>query len=439
MITMKFGGSCLASGEDLARVVRTATRDGLPVVAVLSALHGVTDALVGACEAARAGRVDLQGLAELHYRAVAGLGAPEASAARAALDGLLEGLEKVLLGVKYLGECSPATRDRILAHGERLAVVCAAGHARALGVPTREVLDDRSGIVTDGTSGNAQILEGCREAVREALSSEALHLVAGFIGRDRDGQVTTLGRGGSDYSASFIAAALGTGLVLWKDVDGFRTADPRVVPGARVIERMHYLDALELCHYGSKVIHAKAIVPAMRARVTMEVRGFREGATGSTRIDDQASQVLAIAHLRGVTAIDLHGYSTDILRALASLFERLALAGIHPLLLTEASPMGETSIVLPGDAADGLRGALRDLEGAFEVEYREGLSVVSIVGSGMSHVIGFAAQVFRCLADQGINIVAIAQTASERNVSVMVADERAEDAARALHEAFVRP
>jgi aspartate kinase len=298
--------------------------------------------------------------------------------------------------------------------------------------------DADCGILTDSVFGDARILDASLAEVarRYGGSEPRVHLVPGYIGKDRHGNVTTLGRGGSDYTATYIGSALGCETTLWKDVEGLLTADPKLVAGARPIERLHFLDALELAHYGLKAIAEKAILPAMRAKTAIEIRGFMKPEL-FTRIDAEEAPVLAITCVRRVVMVDFLGVREDMLRTLARLFHALAEAHTYPLLLTEASPRGETSIVLKEDDYPRLAEHLELEQGGEEPAVSETYGVVALVGSGMRGRVGFAASIFQCLASHGINIVAIAQTASERNVSVIVERSVVEEAVRALHGRFL--
>ncbi len=375
-----------------------------------------------------------------HAAYLAGVSPERRARAEARLDAIAEELRRTLLGIGYLQEVSERVRDRVASAGERAACVLAEALLGEAGLPVEPSPDGESGLLTDSAFGDARVSDASIEEVRRrfARAGPRVHVVPGFIGRDARGNVTTLGRGGSDYTATFIGAALGCDTTLWKDVEGLLTADPKIVPQARPIPRLHYLDALELAHYGTKAIAEKAILPAMRAGTSIEIRGFHDPAR-VTRIDATESPVLAITCVRRAVMVDFLGVREDMLRTLARLFGALAETHTYPLLLTEASPRGETSIVLK--EADYPR-LLEHLEAAHPEEspaISENCGVVAVVGSGMRGRVGFAASIFQCLASHGINIVAIAQTASERNVSAIVERSVVEEAVRALHARFLAP
>ena len=449
MKVMKFGGSCLQSAAGLKRLLELVAREPRPVAIVLSALKGVTDDLIALTEAAARGAAPeqesrLHDLRKRHEEALQGLDGEPRAAAERSLDALVSELLDLLRGVRFLKEAPLRARDQITSIGERLSVALATEHLRAANLPAVSKVADEAGIVTTREPGDARILDESFALARARLpeDQDVVFVVTGFIGRDHDGRITTLGRGGSDYTATFLASALGGPCILWKDTPGLLTADPRVVANTRVIERIGYLDALELAHYGLQAVAEKALYPAMKAGTPIEIRSFADG-TAPTVIGPDATDALAISWVRDVAMVDLVDLEPDesvrgrVLRSLASVLEVFASAGTYPLLVTEASPRGETTIALKAAHLAQAREALSKPVAGISSSVRTGLSAVSLIGSGMRGRIGFAASVFETLARARVNIVAIAQTASERNISVVVARDQAEEAVRALHARFV--
>ena len=453
MKVMKFGGSCLQTAAGLERMLELVAREPRPVAIVLSALKGVTDDLIALTESASHGNRPeadprLAALQKRHSEALERLTGEPRKQAEAALAELFAELTRLLEGVSNLREAPPRARDAILSVGERLSVALGTQHFRQAQIPAVGMVADEAGIVTSTEPGDARILDESYALARARLPEESdqVYVVTGFVGRDKHGRLTTLGRGGSDYTATFLAAALGGPTILWKDTPGLLTADPRVVSDTRVIEKIGYLDALELAHYGLQAVAEKALYPAMKAGTPIEIRPFTAKDASSippTIIESEAASALAISWVRDVVMLDLVDLEHSdvvrgwVLRTLAALLEAFADAGTYPLLVTEASPRGETTIVLKAAHLTEAREAIqRRLEGA-KTNVRAGLSAVSLIGSGMKGRIGFAASVFETLAKARINIVAIAQTASERNISVVVARDQAEEAVRALHKRFV--
>jgi len=459
MKVMKFGGSCLQSRDGLLRMIARVRPEPRPLVIVLSALKGVTDQLIALLErAARGEEVEVEPLRERHHEVLRDVSPELAAPARSALDGLLDELERVLRGVAALREAPPTARDRVLATGERLSIHLATAHLRHAGIPCQALVAEEVGILTTSEPGDARILARSAEAVaaRLADAEPLVYVVAGFVGRDLEGRITTIGRGGSDTTATFLASVLGGPAVLWKDTPGLLTADPRVVDAPRVIERLHFLDALELAHYGLPAIAAKAIHPARRAGVPIEIHAFEDEAHPSL-IGDVPTSRLAITYVPEVVMVDLLGDGSNatasdldpaggelaeprpgqFLTVLARFLDGLAGAGVAPLLMTEASPAGETTIIVRAEDRAAVEQILAEHPAGREAQLRNDLAAVSLIGSGMRGKIGFAASVFDALATHGVNVEAIAQTASERNISVIVAAAQARAAVRALHARFV--
>jgi aspartate kinase len=456
MKVMKFGGSCLQSREGLLRMIELVQLEPRPLVIVLSALKGVTDWLIQLTEKAAHGTIpDLTALRARHHEVLHDLEGEVLAETTADLDARLDELQRVLSGIAALGEVPERTRDRILGMGERMSVILARGHLCQQGLPAEVRVADEAGLVTTDEPGDARVLARAEDLVRERIDAgrDLVYVVPGFVGKTSAGHWTTLGRGGSDTTATFLAAALGGTAVLWKDTSGLLTGDPRVVAEPQIIEQLHYRDALELAHYGLPAVAQKAIHPARRAGIRIEIRSFLSGKAPSV-IGDVPSSRLAISCVPEVTMVDLvathvavapedgaHAPADPgaglVLRPLSRLLEALADAHVAPLLLTEASPAGETTLVVKEEHRAPVEAALAKAGSTIEFAIRDGLAAVSLIGSGMRGRIGFAASVFECLASEGINIDAIAQTATERNISVVVDREQATPAVRALHKRFV--
>jgi aspartate kinase len=450
---MKFGGSCLQSREGLLRMTELIRREPRPLIIVLSALKGVTDALIALVEEAGRGVVpDLAAMRRRHADVLEVLGPEQRRRAEAGLEPLFAELERTLRGIAAVGEVPDRARDRVIGMGERLSVVLGGECLSQEGIPAQVLVGEAAGIITTDEPGDARILPRSMGLARERFpQKDVVYVVAGYVGQDEQGRFTTLGRGGSDTTATFLAAALGGTAVLWKDTQGLLTADPKVVPDPQVIERIHYLDVLELAHYGLPAIAEKAIHPARRAGVPIEIRSFLDGAAPSV-IGDVETTRLAITCVPEVVMIDLRDPGDDldarnphapepgpgrVLHGIARFLEALADAGALPLVLTESSPAGEATVAIKGKHRAAVEKALARRSLDLEVTVRDGFAAVSLIGSGMRGRIGFAASVFTCLAAEKINIASIAQSASERNISVIVARAQAHAAVRALHRRFV--
>jgi bifunctional aspartokinase / homoserine dehydrogenase 1 len=456
----KFGGASLADAAAVkAAAARIASHDG-PLAVVASALAGVTDQLLQGAEHALAGRASeseaaATALTRRHARVAAGL-LPSGRARRAALaaiDASLADYKDICRAVGILGHLSPRARDLLVARGERLsALLLTAAIARA--GRRAELVDALDVVVTDGHFGSASPLlaESTAAAKRRlvpVLRARRVPVVPGFIGHAPDGAVVTLGRGGSDLTATLLGRALGaTKVTLWKDVPGILTSDPRLVPDTRLIPELHHQEAAEVAHYGAKVLHPRALIPISGTRVVLEVRSFldpsRPGTTVSGRHVAPTYPVKAVAVLPGQAVVTVagkgmvgvHGIAARAFAAVDA--ERLSVSTIF-----QASSESSIGFTVPETEAEravaGLRRAFRDeIAGGLidGVTAKGGMSIVAVVGDGMAGTPGIAARVFTALETSAINVVAIAQGSSERNISFVVSGTDAADAARKVHSAF---
>src|SRR5947209_9458733 len=457
----KFGGASLADAAAIGHavgIVRAQRPD--PLVVVVSAMSGVTDALLdGAARAARGDAGHVRGVAE-------SLRAQHATAARALvpagarleellrlIDAAFAELEQVAGGLGVLRELTPRTTDYLAARGERLSARLFAAALDAAGC--RAAYVDAAEIVqTDGTFGNAspdlrRTERSARRVLRPLLARGVVPVVPGFLGAAPDGQAVTLGRGGSDLTATLLARALGAREVsLWKDVPGVLTADPRIVPDARVIPQLHVREAAELAYYGAKVLHPRALVPVLRRSVAVRIRPFAEPASLGTEISRRrtlnAYPVKALSAipkqaLLTVTGSGMLGVPGIAARAFAAVHHE----GISVSLISQASSEQSICFSVPEDQAERAR---RGLDEAFRreigrqeidrVEVRAGAATLVVVGLGMAGTPGIAARVFSALAEAKINVIAIAQGSSELNLSLVVDAGDAARALRVVHAAF---
>lgn len=455
----KFGGASLADAAAMRHAV-TLIR-GLPrgpAVVVVSAMAGVTDALLGlARDAAAGGPPDGRALAALRTRHELALQALLPAAARrpvqALLDAELGELGTLLEGLRIVRELTPRLADTIAARGERMSARLIAAALDSAGTAARYV-EATELIVTDGVFGGASpdfaaTERRARAVLAPLLRRGLLPVVPGFLGAGPGGEVVTLGRGGSDLTATLLARALRAREVsLWKDVPGFLTADPRVVPEARVLEALHAREAAELAYYGAKVLHPRALTP-LRARGTaVRVRPFADPARAGTLVSERRartrSPVRAVSAVGGQALITVSGSGLlGVPDVAARTFAVLDEAALPVAFVTQASSEHSITFAVPGDRAEAaqhlLRRAFRDAIGRHEIDdvrLERGMAAVAVVGLGMAGARGVAARVFGALAEAGVNIVAIAQGSSELNISCVVAERDAATAQRAIHDAF---
>jgi len=431
-IVMKFGGSCLVEQKDMHRtieIVREMKKKARPIL-VPSALKGITDMLVEQSKLALERKHTISAIREKHYEVLENL--KEKSGAKLKINALLDELENVLKGISYLGECSPATYDRILSFGERMSSVLLESYLNEANLPSKAFPDPI--LITDDVFCDATILPESENIIRE--KANALHdkilIFPGFIGKTVEGKVTTLGRGGSDYTATYIAGALGCPVILWKDTNGIMSADPKIVPDAKVVQKVNYIDAMELSHYGSKVIFGKAIKPVMEKKVSLYLKNFDNEKAEGTEISSEETTSMVISTVKTAEILNMTDYME--MSTFANIINGFAKNNIYPLLLVESSSLGELSIVVDEAKARHVEKIVR--KEVVNVEIEKDVGIVSIISGSMRGKVGLAASAFGELAKNQINIIAISQSASERNISLVISKGDVAKAAQVLHGKF---
>ncbi len=457
MRVLKFGGTSVGSAERIrgaAEIVEEQAKEG-PLLVVVSAVGGVTDALLRGAEQASAGGSVVPALARFHsvHRDILDGLRGEIGDARAAeieseLGGLEREMENLLRGFRLLLECPPSALAVLSSLGERASSAMFARLLAARGLDAR-FLDPKTLIRTAG--GTPLSASPDWKATRQAFaplreSPPAVAVLPGFFGGDAGGRVNLLGRGGSDYSAAIAAWAVDAGLLeIWTDVDGIYTADPRLVPHAAVLPEVSYEEAMELSFFGAKVLHPKTIQPAREKGIPVRVRNSFAPESGGSLVHRGAppaeSGVRGLTYLPGVTLLNVTGSGmAGVPGVAARVFQAMASAGISIILITQGSSESAISFaVAEADAARAV-GALRDSLAAElaaglldPVQLRTGCSVVSVVGDGMRDRLGVVGSFASAIASVGVNIVALAQGSSERNISAVVAAVDASRAVRHLH------
>lgn len=458
----KFGGTSVGSAERIASVaalIKERVAQGeRRVVVVASAMTRVTDQLLEAAALAAQGErrrahALLQGILERHLQALDALVPSGEPTAATAIQETVTELGQLVAAAAVLGELSPRTRDRLVSSGEKLSVRLVAAALKAVGVSAQAV-DADTFLETDDQFGNATPLQGVAErttasALRPLLEQGVLPVVTGFTGRAPDGATTTLGRGGSDLTATFLAAALGADEVtIWTDVDGVFSADPQVVPDARVVPQLNFREAAELSFYGAKVLYQRTMIPvAARGIPVLTRNSFSPSAPGTVingRFTPGSHPVKAISAVRGHALLSVEGKGmAGVPGVAARAFAALAEAGISVTMICQSS--SEASITLAVPSADALA-AEAALKTAFGLALAQGdieeiatharVGLVAAVGLGMKHTRGVAARLFSALAANGISVLAIAQGSSELNISFAVEERDVDAAIRAVHATF---
>ena len=457
----KFGGASLANGAAIAQAVAIIrARRPAPMVVVVSAMAGVTDALLDLAAAAvqrgpDGARATVEALCAQHLGAVRALlgPGPRTDELVQTIEHAFAEVEPLAAGLRILRELTPRTTDYLVARGEQLSARIVAAALDCAGCPATYV-DAAAVIQTDGTFGNAspdlaRTERSARRVLRPLLARGVVPVVPGFLGAAPDGQVATLGRGGSDLTATLLARVLGAREVsLWKDVPGVLTADPRTVPDARVIPQLHVREAAELAFYGAKVLHPRALGPVLRRSVAVRIRPFTEPASLGTEISRR--RTLSAYPVKAVSAIPKQALLTvtgsgmlGVPGIAARAFAAVHHEGISISLISQASSEQSICFSVPEEHAERARKGLaatfrREIarQEIDRVEVHAGAATLVVVGLGMAGTPGIAARIFSALAEAKINVIAIAQGSSELNLSLVVDGGDAARALRAVHAAF---
>ncbi len=458
----KFGGTSVGSAERMLAAAELVVSQGVArgeLVVVASAMTKVTDALVSACAAAGRGLRQeaieiIDGLQARHKEALKVLATDEDSApVWEEVAGICAQLKELLGASALLGQLSARTRDRVLACGEKMSVRLVAVAMRRCGLDA-VALDADVFVMTDGGFGSANPLYGVTErtigaALRPHLDAGRLPIVTGFCGQAPDGGTTTMGRGGSDLSATLLASALEASKVtLWSDVDGVYSADPRVVPQARVIPQLNFREAAEMSYYGAKVLHQRTMIPVATLGIPVWSRNTMRPEAPGTVIDGRftpgSHPVKAISAVRSHALVSVEGKGmAGVPGVAARVFKALASARINVTMISQSSSEASICFAVPqGDVAAAERALKRAFRAELsrgeveEISVRRGVGLVAAVGLGMAHRPGIAGRVLDELGSARINILAIAQGSSELNISVAVDERDTDRALRAIHQGF---
>jgi aspartokinase/homoserine dehydrogenase 1 len=459
MKILKFGGSSLstpATIRDVGRILLDARRRE-PVIGVVSAFQGVTNQLLECArlaERADASYLELfDQIARRHRSAVSHLVGRRPARVRAQVDELLAELASTLQGIHLLRHCPLRALDMTASFGERLSAVIVAAYLGK--TQPSAFVDARDLIVTDDQFTHANVIFRKTNRRTRAYFNTlfkrgrgVIPIVTGFIGATEDGQTTTIGRNGSDYSAAIVGAAVGASVIeIWTDVDGVLSADPRVVPAAFVLPQMTYEEAMELSYFGAKVLHSATIAPAVAKRIPILIKNtFNPGAPGtliSRTAEDDGKLAKGITSVGDLTLLTLRGPGMVGVPGVAErVFGTLAARRVSVVLISQAS--SEHTICLGVRSAD-TAAAVDAIQTEFQFEFNQQLlevdvrgdqAILAVVGEGMKGRPGVAGKVFDSLGRQNINISAIAQGASERNISCVVDASQQVRALNAIHQGF---
>jgi aspartate kinase len=457
-LLMKFGGTSMGSAERM-RVAGSIVAEQAavrPVAVVVSAMSKVTDTLLETLRHAEAGdrlgvEANLAKLLDRHRETAAAL-LPEAVAreATAGIEVLLGEVDRLARGMEMLGDRPPRSVDEAVAVGERMSALLMAAHLNAAGLKAQPV-NAREVIVTDAVFGNATPLmdataERAAKVLRPLLETGTVPVVTGFNGATVDGRPTTLGRGGSDFSASILAGALDAAeLWIWTDVDGIMSADPRLVKDARVLDAITYREAAELAYSGAKVLHPRTLAPLMQKGIPVwSKNSFNRAAPGTMIVPStgDASGPKAVTSMSRVALISIEPASAEINSSLITGRALAAVAQANVEILTFLSSSYQQSFCLLV-RADEQAHAVAALENALSLEFAHGylnppqvdenVGLLAVVGEGMKGHPGLAGRIFTAISRASINIIAIAQGPSELTIGIVVRRDGLEKAVQAVH------
>ena len=470
-LVMKFGGTSVGSAEALTKatqIIKDAHQEYPRLVVITSAMSGVTDLLLKCATLAAQGNIDSlanaeSALRQKHFAAVDSLVRDEnlLESTKQQINGLIESLVDLCRAIAVLGEASPRALDAVASLGERMSVRLLGAVAESAGIPIR-VIEASEFIVTNAhfQSANpdfASTGERTRECLNPLLDSGIVVITTGFIGATPEGVITTLGRGGSDYSAGIIGSVLPADQVwIWTDVDGVMTADPRLVSSAKTLPEISYSEIAELAYYGAKVLHPKTIRPLVEAGIGLRIcNTFNPSHPGTRLISNgqnngkvyTGEQVIkAVTAIRKQKLVTIEGRGMlGVPGVAARAFGAVASTGTSVPLITQASSEQSICFAIPTESADQV---LKALQTNFAVEISERdidrvwatdeVAIITIVGIGMRHTPGVAGRIFSQLGNNQVNVLAIAQGSSEVSISLVVDAADTESAVKALHELIVQ-
>lgn len=458
MKVIKFGGSSISTPNQTLNVldiIQSYIKAGNLAAVIVSAFGNTTDQLISmstlSAKKDNRYRDNLSDLKTYHQHYVGELLSNERKDQTLSMvnDLFLE-LEELLNGIYLLKELSPRTLDLILSYGERLSAKIMSESLKSKGMDV-DYLDAREVIKTDRVFGDARVdMTLTEKTIKNYFKKQnAVPIVTGFIASSHEGESTTLGRSGSDYTAAILGAALQVNEIeIWTDVDGVMTSDPRKVPDATLIESMSYEEAMEMSHFGAEVIFPPAMQPAMVNRIQLKIRNTFHTSCSGTIIGDEGAErkemITGLTSIEEIALLRIQGSGLIGITGISGrLFQVLTKQEINIILITQASSEHSICFAVEQDKAVNAKNAI---EKEFELEIKtqmidkmkveSGLSILAVVGENMRHIPGIAGKVFSALGSHGINVIAIAQGSSERNISIVIDNKDEIQALNVLHNTF---
>lgn len=460
ILVMKFGGTAVDSPDKVrhvAQLIKT-HKKGNDIVCVVSAVRGMTDGLLAIADSVRRG--DKTSIDDFVKRALSIHSeiASKAISDKKLRENALAGVQKtvgelrdVLGGIVLLGEVTPKSLDYLMSFGERLSTPIVAYALVDIGIDAEALTGKEAGIVTDSNFGEARpLIDTTKLRVSHKLSPitkrGAVPVVTGFVGADQHGNITTIGRGGSDYTATIVAASINADEVwLWSDVDGLMTADPKIVKGAQVLKEVSFAEAMEMALFGAKYMHPRALEPVMDTKIPIRIRNTfntKHPGTVITQNPSRDSQkiVKSVSAIRHTALIDVSGGGmVGAPGTAAKIFDTLAKNRVNIMMISQSPSESSISMVVRKADLDKATTTLElNLLGKVikQVNVSDDVAVIAVVGSGMRGIKGVAAKVFGAVAKRSVNVIMIAQGSSELNLAFVVNDSDCERAVNALHDEF---
>jgi aspartate kinase len=455
---MKFGGTLMGSTQAIQRsagLAATSIREGKKVIVVPSAMSGVTDQLIKIAHSSEQGHIEAANdlivqIKERHLATTRELGATDDSPTLKKIAELLESLSQTVHGIYLLRELTTRSKDLIVSFGERLSAPLMQITLEKMGIASRDLSGGEAGLITSSVFGGARPLPEAFKRIPDRLNpllkQNITPVVTGFIGETDQGVITTLGRGGTDYTATIIGAALEADEVwTWKDVDGVMTADPRLVPEAQNLEQLSYEEVMEMAYFGAKVLHPLAVTPLQEKNIPLRVKSAADPGFAGTLVTAHPkplkNAIKAVTAIRNAAIVDIGGAGMiGVPQVVSKIFDVLADEDINVIMISQSSSMANISLVV--QQSDGQR-TIAALQRQFAnsemirtIELFEEMAAVAIVGEGMRGMKGVAAKLFAAVAAEDINLDMISQGSSELNISFAIDDTYTPKAVQAIHRAF---
>ncbi len=463
-VVMKFGGTSIETGKKIRNVAdlieKTTKETCQQVIVVVSALAGVTNKLIEIADQARKSdekkiQTWTKELLQKHMQTIATAIKDKAiqNEVKKIAEKNIAELEKVLMGISYVGELTPKSKDYVLSFGERLSAPIIWGALKDRKLETTVFTGKEAGIVTDSNFGEADPLMNftthlIQERIAPLVEKGVVPVVTGFIAANQDGVVTTVGRGGSDYTATILGVALGVDEVwIWTDVDGIMTTDPKIVKTAKTLPQLSYQEAAEMAIFGAKAMHPRALEPVIKENVPVRIRSVFNPENHGTLITKDPDPnpkgvVKAVAMIKDVAMLNVSG--AEMVGAPGSytkVFDVLGKNNINVMMISTAVSEANISLIIKrgvlGRAISSLEIALLDKGGLVtEVSAEDDVAVIAVMGANMKGTLGVASKIFTTVAKAGINIRMIAQGSSELNISFVVKEKDGQAVVRAIHKKF---